>query len=224
MNATLTDLPREHWQQLIDWAGQVCADGADADRARRRPPRPGAARAADARDPGRAAPLRAGVRPAAAARRHRRRRLARRRHARRAVARAGAVDEPEGAARAGRAPRPLPLLRRAAAGGRRDRAAPTAPGRSSSCCGGCARATCAEPGRPRAQAGGWSALPAATRRRPVQQETLHRDPRPAVHPVRRLQTMEATLDRALAHAARDRDLLVAQPAPHQLQRRQPARG
>jgi hypothetical protein len=28
MNATPTNLPREHWQQLIDWAGHVCAAGA----------------------------------------------------------------------------------------------------------------------------------------------------------------------------------------------------
>ena len=28
MNAMLTDLPRAHWQQLIDWAGQVCTAGA----------------------------------------------------------------------------------------------------------------------------------------------------------------------------------------------------
>ena len=28
MTATLTDLPREHWRQLIDWAGLVCAAGA----------------------------------------------------------------------------------------------------------------------------------------------------------------------------------------------------
>ena len=81
MNATLTDLPREHWQQLIDWAGQVCAEGATLT------VRGGALHAQGPPalltpgDPGRPAPLRAGVRPAAAARRHRRRRLARRRHA-----------------------------------------------------------------------------------------------------------------------------------------------
>jgi hypothetical protein len=28
MNATQTDLPREHWRQLIDWAGLLCAEGA----------------------------------------------------------------------------------------------------------------------------------------------------------------------------------------------------
>jgi hypothetical protein len=28
MTAALTDLPREHWLQLIDWAGRLCANGA----------------------------------------------------------------------------------------------------------------------------------------------------------------------------------------------------
>ena len=132
--------------------------GRHADRARRRPPRPGAARAADARrswppcaatsrrssgcccaptpppSPGASPPCSTRCRAAGAWTNLK--------------ARPGLVACPAAAAPA------ASRCRR-----RRDRAAPTAPGRSSSCCGGCARATCAEPGRPRAQAGGWSALP-----------------------------------------------------------------
>ena len=225
MNATLTDLPREHWQQLIDWAGLLCANGATLT------VRGGALHA-------QGPPALLTPEILAALRRYEPafvRLLLRADTA--AVAwrvaamldtlsrSAGAVDQPEGAAGAGRAPRPLPLLRRAAAGGRRDRAAPTAPGRSSWCCGGCARATCAEPGAVAADqaARPLAALPRNGRRAVRERPCMASRVRPCT-PIGRLQPAEAALDRALAHAAMRRDLLVAQPAPHQVQRRSPARG